>query len=201
MCSWNREKRLIGSVTVALLLLPFLGCAESGWWSWNQTSRAADSAGPAAQVQPTPDEVARMLEPNVLGIRCFYDPFNPWIWNGDHTRVRGVKINALYLQGPNYTGVFGDGTICPRLFVSTRDLRGRLEYRLVKEWAFDVEQAMPFRAKKRMEAGWGYALFLTWGDVDLSGRSIRLTVNFERADGLVISGSKKDFRVPKPSST
>lgn len=142
-----------------------------------------------------------MLESNVLGVSCFYDPFNPFIWNSEHTRVQGIKINALYLRGPHYTGVFGDGVIHPKLYVATRDEEGKLTYKLIKEWSLDVNQAMPFRAKKRMKAGWGYALFLNWGDMDLTGQSLRLTVNFERTDGIVISGSKKDFRVPKPNNT
>jgi hypothetical protein len=66
------------------------------------------------------------------------------------------------------------------------------------EWMFDVDEALPFRCKRRMVAGWGYAIFLPWGDMNLAGREIRLTVSFERKDGVVISGSKKDFRVPKP---
>ncbi|HOQ88125.1 MAG TPA: hypothetical protein PLQ89_20670, partial [Phycisphaerae bacterium] len=55
----------------------------------------------------------------------------------------------------------------------------------------------PFRCKRRVEAGWGYALFLNWGDLDLSNQIIRLIVQFERRDGIVISGSHKEFRVPK----
>ncbi len=142
-----------------------------------------------------------MLEPNVLGISCLYDGFNPWMWNTDHSQVRGVKIGALFLLGPKSTGVFGDGVIHPRLFVSTRDEKGKVIYRLVKEWTYDVGQAMPFRSKRETRWGWGYALFLPWGDIDLGGRDVRLTVSFERADGVVISGSKKDFRVPKPDKS
>ena len=56
-------------------------------------------------------------------------------------------------------------------------------HRLIKEWAFDVEQAMPFRAKKKSRWGWGYGLFLTWNDLDLRGKEVRLVITFERADG------------------
>jgi hypothetical protein len=142
-----------------------------------------------------------MIEPNVLGVSCFYDPFNPWLWNNEHTQVHGIKINALYLRGPNYTGVFGEGVIRPKLFVQYRDDEGKIQYKLIKEWSYDVDQAMPWRAKKRTKAGWGYCLLLNWGDLNLAGRSVRLTVTFERSDGVSVSGSKKDFKVPKPGST
>lgn len=152
--------------------------------------------------QPTPDQVAHMLEPNVLGVSCFYDPFDPWIYNEDRTRIRGIRISALYLRGPNYTGVFGDGIIKPRLYVAYRDeATGERKYQMVKEWAFDVEQAMPFRSKRETRAGWGYCLFLDWGDLPLEGRSIRLLVTFERKDGLSIGSSKKDFRVNRLGSS
>ena len=186
---------------VALLAaLVICGCSENPGWQQEGEPQPAGLFGQKSST-PTPDEVARMLEPNVLGVSCFYDPLNPWLWNTDHTRVRGLRISALYLRGPNYTGVFGDGVIRPKLFVAYRDEEGAEKYRLVKEWEFDVEAALPFRAKRRMRAGWGYGLFLDWDDLDLSGRSIRLIVQFERADGIVISGSKKDFRFPRPDST
>lgn len=171
------------------------GCTENGM---SPETRPAQGYTPPPGHEPTPDEVARMLEPNVLGVSCLYDPLSPWIWNSEHTRVCGVKINALYLQGAHYTGVFGDGVIHPKLLIAGRDEKGEVEYRVIKEWEFDVQQAMPFRAKKQTRAGWGYALFLNWGDLNLAGRSVRLIVDFRRSDGIVISGSKKDFRVPKP---
>lgn len=188
---------LVCGLVAALLAAWVAGCTE------NSASQGRSDGGytPPPGHEPTPDEVARMLEPNVLGVSCLYDPLSPWLWNSEHTRVCGVKINALYLQGAKYTGVFGDGVIRPRLLVAGRDEQGKVEYRLIKEWTFDVQQAMPFRAKKQTRAGWGYALFLNWGELDLGGRSVRLIVDFQRSDGIVISGSKKDFRVPKPGGS
>jgi hypothetical protein len=184
-----------------LLGAVLFGCQQNSLSPQAQPVQASMAMGEPDRPPPTPQQVALMLEPNVLGVSCFYDPINPWLWNTEHTVVRGIKINALYLRGPNYTGVFGNGVIRPKLLVSSRDEQGKIQYKLVKEWSFDVNQAMPFRAKKRMKAGWGYALFLNWGDMDLTGRSLRLIVNFERADGIIISGSKKDFRVPKSNDT
>ncbi len=152
--------------------------------------------GPAARSLP-PDQIAQMLEPNVLGVSCFYDPFNPWLWNEDRSKVRGIVIGALYLQGPDSKGVFGDGIIRPKMYVAQRDEKGERKWTLLKEWDFDVQKAMPFRSKRLVRPGYGYSLFLSWGDeFDLSGREIRLIVSFERSDGLTVGSSKKDFRVP-----
>jgi hypothetical protein len=181
--------------TVALIVASagiVAGCAGG---QNNQTQSPTPMSG-KDDPAPTPAQVARMIEPNVLGIACLYDPFSPWIWNTEHTQVKGVRIAALYLLGPNSTGVFGDGTIHPRMYLAYKDAQGKLDYKLIKEWSFDTQQAMPFRAKKRVRWGWGYGLFLPLGDMDLTGKDIRLTVSFERIDGLVITGNKKDFRIP-----
>lgn len=193
----NWKQAAIPSIMGLTIAIVLSGCAQNTGSPQTRPAPQASAASWQGGGEPTPEQVSQMLEPNVLGVSCFYDPFNPWIWNIQHTHVRGIKINALYLRGPNYTGVFGDGVFRPKLYVETRDEQGKQEYKLLKEWTFDVQQAMPFRSKKRMKAGWGYALFLDWGEMDLSGQSVRLTISFERKDGIVISGSKKDFRVPK----
>ncbi|MBI4581793.1 MAG: hypothetical protein HY718_19005 [Planctomycetes bacterium] len=206
---YDRRHQLTGTAMLAVLTAAGLaggsGCQQtqssaSQAWGSARTNAGGGNKNRPNPEQPTPEEVARMIEPNVLGVKCFYDPRNPWIWNIEHTQVRGVRIGALYLLGPKSTGVFGDGVIHPRLFVAYHDEQGKLQYKLVKEWTLDVQQAMPFRAKRRSDGGWGYSLFLPWGDLNLAGREIRLTVSFERTDGIVISGSKKDFRVPRPDS-
>jgi hypothetical protein len=186
--------RLLYSAASCGLILSLLGCNEN---ILSPQTRPAQAYNPPPGHEPTPEEITRMLEPNVLGVSCFYDPFKPWIWNTEHTRIRGIKVSALYLRGPNHTGVFGAGIIRPQLFMSYRDEKGAVQSKLIKEWVYDVDQAMQFRAKTRRRAGWGYALFLDWGDLDLSGKHVRLTISFERTDGVVISGSKKEFRVPK----
>jgi hypothetical protein len=145
----------------------------------------------------------RVREPvftsDVLGVHAYFHPYNPWIWDEARTRPRGIVIQALYLEGPGdpVQGVFGDGVIRPKMFTKVVDANGREQWPLVKEWAFDVDAAMPFRSKKPTAQGYGYALYLPWGDeVDVAGREIRMVVTFERADGQTITSAKKDFRVP-----
>jgi len=148
--------------------------------------------------KPTPQQVADMLEPNVNGVIAFYNGINPFLWTEDVSAPLGIAINALYLVGPEGTGVFGDGIIRPKMYAAERRPDGTREWKLIKEWAYDVEQAKGFRSTKKTTGGWGYRLHLAWGDLDLCGREIRLVVSFERnIDGIVVPSRKKDFRVPR----
>jgi len=167
-------------------------------------------AGLAAGCQPHPlggqpgqrltaAQLANMpLEKNVTGVAAFYAPYSPWIWNDDRSKVIGIVINPLYLVGPDSLGVFGDGVIEPRIYVLEGPPGSDVKTpRLVKEWFFDPQQALQWRAKKRTVWGWGYVLWLIWGDeLDLAGKEIRITVSFERSDGKVFHSGKKDYLVP-----
>jgi hypothetical protein len=134
-------------------------------------------------------------------VAAYYPPYNPWVWNDTRTHVRGIVISALYLEGPNVLGVFGDGIIRPRLYVLGEDGDKNSKPQLVKEWSFEPEEAMPFRSKKRTMLGRGYRLHLIWGDeLDLSGKDIRMVVVFERRDGVLLYSGKKDFQVPRDGS-
>jgi len=137
------------------------------------------------------------LEQKIVRVAAYYPTHNPWIWNDARTHVRGIVISALYLEGPDILGVFGDGVIRPRLYVYDPAGAVDTQMQLVKEWSFDVDQARPFRSTKRTLLGNGYRFHLIWADeLDLSGQSIRMVVVFERRDGTLIYSGKKDFRVP-----
>lgn len=146
------------------------------------------------------DTVARMpTEPNVVSVVAFYKSTAPWLWNADRTRVSGIYVSALYLLGPKGLGVFGDGVICPRMFVVETGKEGKRHAKQVKEWAFNVKEAIPFRAKEKRTLGWGYGILLPFGDLDVSGREIQMVVCFERTDGRLVTSSKQTFLVPKSS--
>jgi hypothetical protein len=137
------------------------------------------------------------LETNVVRVAAYYPSHNPWIWNDTRTQVRGIVISALYLEGPDVLGVFGDGIIRPRVYVYDPNDIGGEHPRLAKEWVFNVEDARPYRSTRRTLLGDGYRLHLVWDDeLDLSGQHIRMVVAFERRDGTYIYSGKKDFRVP-----
>lgn len=132
----------------------------------------------------------------VVGVIAYYDSFNPWLWNESKTRPIGVDVKALYLEGPSVKGVFGDGVIRPRMYVNEPAAGGESEWKLAKEWSFDVDQAREWRSRKETAQGWGYRIPLPWEDLDLSGREIRMIILFQRSDGKTVSSAKKDFRVP-----
>lgn len=175
--------RLLWAVATMLIVLMVSGCRGR-----NRKEKVSRN--------PTPEQVAQMLETNIVNVHAYIDAINCWVWNEDRTAPRGIVIKALYLEGPS-GGVFGDGIIRPKLFVAYRDDEGKRRWHLAKEWSYDVEDAMPFRTKKRFMAGWGYQLYLVWGDeLDLTGQEVRLIVEFERRDGIVVRSGKTDRKVP-----
>lgn len=157
---------------------------------------------PPSGNQLTAQQIANMpLEKNVSAVAAFYNPYNPWLWNDDRSKIIGLLINAMYLIGPNSLGAFGDGTIHPRLYVLEGPTGANAKTpRLVKEWTFNPQEAMPWRSKKKTAMGWGYGPRLIWGDgVDLAGKEIRITISFERTDGKVFHSRDKEFIVPAAS--
>jgi len=157
---------------------------------------APQAAPPPGTVLPH-DQISQMpLEKNIGAIYCAWNAYNPWIWNDERSRIRGLFVEAVYLIGPDSLGAFGDGIIRARTY-ELATVGRETTPTLLKEWSFDVDQAMPWRARRRTVMGWGYKLPLIWGDeLDPRGKQIRVTISFERIDGKVFHSGKKDFRVP-----
>lgn len=136
--------------------------------------------------------------PNITGIVPIYGMY-PWLWNRERTRVVGISVGGLFLKGPDGKGVFGDGVIHPRLYEMRRNAdTGRKEPRLIEEWTFDNEQALPWRSKEpKGPLGWGYGLRLVWNEgLDLGSREVRLVISFESSNGHVVTSSPKDMIIP-----
>ncbi len=186
----NRRRRkgsgFIGRFAVAAAMLTLAGACQ-----------APPPATPKPGTLLTHQQASNMpLEKDIGGVAAFYDPYTPWIWNDDRSKIRGIVVNALYLIGPNSLGAFADGVIRPRLYL-LEGPTGREQPQLLKEWSFDPDAMLDWRSRKRTAMGWGYKLPLVWGDdIDLRGKSIRVTISFERVDGRIIHSSKKDFRLP-----
>jgi len=187
----NGSAMIVAALSAALLST---GCTNQLQTTQPQARDNSKSA------QPTPAQVRQMIDPNVVGVAAFYDPFNPWLWTEDHGKPRGLLIRALYLQGSKGKGVFGDGTIRPKLYV--REIQnGQEQWQLAKEWSYTVDQAMNYRTNREFALGWGYRLGLPWGDLNLAGREVRIIVEFERNNGQIVASDKKDFLVPGRNST
>lgn len=179
--------KLCGLLMLALLALS--GCQGGMGLAGAAPDQAASR--PARVVDPN-------LEETIVGVIAYYNSFNPWLWNDSKTKPIGIDVQALYLAGPKSKGVFGNGVIRPRLYVH-ETANGQDDYRLAKEWSFDVQQAVPWRSNKTTVQGMGYRIPLVWEDLDLIGREIRMIIAFERSDGKLVLSSKKDFRVPGPA--
>jgi len=145
-----------------------------------------------AKPQPSLQQVTQMLEPDVLGVVAYYNSFDPWIWDESHSKITGIIIQALFLSGPNVKGVFGDGIIRPKMYMN----ESGEQWKLAKEWSFDVEQSISHRSKKETMQGWGYRFDLPFDDLDLNDQAIRMVVEFDRSDGRIVRSGKKDFRTP-----
>jgi hypothetical protein len=184
----RRETASVVGASAGVLLGLLTGCVGP-----QPTSQPAGLATASPEMQ----KIMKMVDPEVLGVAALYDSFDPWLWTEDRGRARGVVIRALYLEGRKYKGVFGDGVIRPKLYVQMRDERGAARWQVAKEWSFTLAEALPFRSKRETMLGYGYRFHLPWGDdLDLTGREIRMVVEFERKDGRVVASDKKDFRVP-----
>jgi hypothetical protein len=176
----GRFSRMLGMRTVVLALLAvavLAGC---------EAPRKND--GLAATRVPT--------EPNVMRTVALYDQYACWMRNEDKTRITGIYVGAVYLLGPEGKGVFGDGVIRPKLYIMEKNEEGQKVPRLAKEWSFNVEEAMMFRAKEKRAWGWGYGLPLGLGGVDIEKKEIQLVISFERSDGARCSSAPKYFLVP-----
>jgi hypothetical protein len=126
-----------------------------------------------------------------------FNRYTGWIWTSDRSRVRGSYIGGLFLIGPDNKGVFGEGTLLPKVYHLKRGENGKKSPVLIKEWSLSTEEAIPLRAKwPHRLLGWGYGLPLDWGDLDLGGEEVRMVISFERTDGRVISSTRLDGIVP-----
>lgn len=183
---WRKGSRAITRFAVAAAPLILAGACQ-----------APPPATPKPGTLLTHQQTSNMpLEKDIREVAAFYDPYMPWIWNDDRSKIRGLVVNALYLIGPNSLGAFADGIIRPRLYLLEGPV-GREQPQLLKEWSFDPDGMLEWRSRKRTAMGWGYKLPLVWGDeIDLRGKSIRITISFERVDGRIVHSSKKDFRLP-----
>lgn len=173
-----------------LALVTLAGC---------QTGNEPGAPGMGVTGPPTREEALRNTESNIIGVVAYYSPSNPWLWSDDRSRVEGVRVQALYLVGPHEKGVFGDGVVRPKIYVRDRSVADPAhQWKLAREWAFYPEDLLLYRTKKPTIQGYGYLLPLRWGnEIDLSGREIRIVINYERTDGLFPRPSSKDLRVPR----
>ena len=140
------------------------------------------------------------LREDIVQVKKFY-PGSPWLSfdEAGDPNPEGFKVNVYLLSAANGLGVFGDGNIVVTMYtVPEIQPEGAppAEPVLKKRWVLTPEDCMPFRATRRTVMGYGYGLRLTWGDVDVLGKTVTVTIAFERRDGTIIQSQPQTFRVP-----
>lgn len=143
---------------------------------------------PAAATTPVASDIFTIVKIFPLDMWRSYEPAN--------INPGGFKFTLYLISAKTQKGAFGDGTIKVDLYVPELDEQGRKQYHLAKSWSFAPDEAMPFRIKQRAQMGWAYQLYLNWGDADVLGKEVRISVSYVGGDGRVIRSRPVERRVP-----
>lgn len=135
---------------------------------------------------------------DIVRVSTFYSSQDVWL-NFDQPPTmepQGFKCSVFLTPAEGEQGTFGDGTIQFNIYRVDRDGAGRGTNTLIHTESFDTERAYGYRGRVRKRFGWGYGFRIPWGDADLRGKEIMVTVSFVRKDGRTIAGQPKYFKVP-----
>ncbi|MBU0639957.1 MAG: hypothetical protein KKB50_13900 [Planctomycetes bacterium] len=134
---------------------------------------------------------------DIVEIHHFWSPV-PWLYDADDCPI-GFQVPVYFVSGETEKGAFVSGTIFVWLYRLKRAENGHLEREFVHNWEFNAQQAMGFRVRRLSVMGYHYGFWLTWPPVpDVLGRQIEIAFGYQRADGQVVTGAAKRFRVPVP---
>ncbi len=144
--------------------------------------------------------VARMkLDADIVQVKKFYSAA-PWLSfdEAGDPNPEGFKVAVYLISAQTGKGAFGDGDIEVVIYSHPKSEIGKPPAKPVveKKWVFSPEDAMPYRVKIEAVMGFSYGLRLSWGDVDLLGKTVSVNINFRRRDGRLIQSSPKWLRVP-----
>jgi hypothetical protein len=161
---------------------------------------ALGSGGCLEPVQPSPAHAPG--DPDIVAVKKFY-AMVPWLSFDDagDPNPEGFKVTVYLISSKTDKGAFGEGDILVSLYEydSERPPRGEKSRppQMIHQWALTPDDAMPFRAKNPTVMGYGYQLRLTWGELDLLGKTISINIDFRRPDGRIIRGQPQTFQVPE----
>jgi hypothetical protein len=136
---------------------------------------------------------------DIVRVSTFYNTRAPFLsfQNPPDVVPQGLKFSVFLSAQHSEKGVFGDGEFVIDLYKVERDQSGEPRRQHAKKWTFNTEQAAPYRSIRRTEYGWGYGFRLNWGDIDVLGKEIMVTVSFHRKDGATVHGRAFYLKVPK----
>lgn len=139
-----------------------------------------------------------MDRPDIIRVSTFYNSQRLWLnFDNPPTDVpQGLKFTVFLTGTQSELGVFGDGTLHMDMFRIDYNPDGEPTRTPVRHWSFNTQEAMPYRGKRPTRYGQGYGFRIPWGDVNVHGKEIQVTVSFERLDGTIVHGQPKGLKVP-----
>lgn len=140
------------------------------------------------------DATAVDTRDDVVAIHHFWKP-EPWRRVED--RAVGFTVPVYFVSAESQKGVFVSGKILIWLYELTPKPDGEFERECVHVWELDRAAALGFRVRKLSVMGYHYGFALTWPpNLDLAGKRIEVVFGYERADGQIVTGPARRFRVP-----
>lgn len=144
------------------------------------------------QVRLNPDKIAPADD--IVDIVQYWSNV-PWL--RDLGRTVGFQVPTYFVSAKSQAGAFVPG----RITVSMQRLQNSADGQRVREplyrWDLDEDKANPFRVVKKAAGGYYYGFVLTWPeDVRIDGQEIEIQFTYERADGRVVKGNPREFKVP-----
>lgn len=136
----------------------------------------------------------------IVAIRHFYAQ-RPWFHDSDG-KVIGFTVRTYFVSGETDKGVFVPGRITVTMNVLERSLEGGFDQTFAHRWTFSEREAASFRYVTDRVAllGDSYGFVLRWPpDLELMGRRIDVQFTYERTDGRIIAGPRRQFQVELPS--
>jgi hypothetical protein len=173
-------KQLTSAACLAAILLT-AGCAEpgpDGRQDWQLKEQNAQQ-----------DQVKQVV--------CF---FTQSMWQsfdaeGDRN-PEGFKFTLYLLSARTGLGVLVDGLIRVKMYSVDRDEDNRIVRKLVQEWNMKTSD-LP-RAREQRAFGYAYVPYLYWGDIDVLGRQVEISVEYESPSGRVVRSQTTTHKVPAP---
>jgi hypothetical protein len=118
----------------------------------------------------------------------------PWRWDEEAGGVTGMNVRVYLVSAQTGRGTFVSGDLVVHLDVLVPQRDGSYVRQTLHTWTFDEQEAYGFRVTKPSIMGASYGLILTWPpEIDVGGREVQLTFEYQRRDGQLIvrRGSRK----------
>ena len=183
MCGFlNKNYLRTGALLVTLGALLSTGC--------EQQVREMETARKRSQDTHVRDDVVDISQ---------FTTMVPWRWDEEAGGVIGMNVRVYLVSAQTGRGTFVSGDLDVHLDVLTPKDGGSYVRQTVHSWTFTERDAYGFRVTNPSIMGASYGLILNWPPrIDVGGREVQLTFEYERANGQRIVRRGSRFKVPLP---